>query len=170
MLWNVLFGTCRCFLVSRQPRPRPSPSPRKTRPPPRRAGCATAGGGGGDGALAVWVLDAGGQLHRTGKTPHGEETVLAWQNRFISSSAPASMLRQPVTCGNTQHMHHPSSWFLVCETISREAVAAPPRPRMAINRRHPLFLFSDLPPAQQHRRDTTQSNPGGPKIAVLRAK
>ena len=78
------------------------PKPKKnSTPPPRRAGCATAGGGGGDGALAVWVLDAGGQLHRTGKTPHGEETVLAWQNRFISSSAPASMLRQPVTCGNT---------------------------------------------------------------------
>ena len=50
----------------------------------------------------MWVLDAGGQLHRTGKTPHGEETVLAWQNRFISSSAPASLLRQPVTCGGTQ--------------------------------------------------------------------
>ena len=54
----------------------------------------------------MWVLarDAGGQLHRTGKTPHREETVLAWQNRFTSSSAPASMLRQPVTCGNTQSL------------------------------------------------------------------
>ena len=54
----------------------------------------------------MWVhaRDAGGQFHRTGKTPHREETVLAWQNRFTSSSAPASMLRQPVTCGNTQSL------------------------------------------------------------------
>ena len=34
---SVCCGTCRCFVVSRQPRPRPSPSPRKTRPPPRGA-------------------------------------------------------------------------------------------------------------------------------------
>ena len=41
-------GTCRCFLVSRQPRPRPSPSPRKTRPPP----------------AARWVRDGGRRRRR----------------------------------------------------------------------------------------------------------
>ena len=100
VVWNVsLFPSVAAAASAAEPKPK-----KNSTPPPRRAGCATAGGGGGDGALAVWVLDAGGQLHRTGKTPHGEETVLAWQNRFISSSAPASMLRQPVTCGNT-HDH-----------------------------------------------------------------
>ena len=68
------------------------------------------------------------------------------------------------------HMHHHSSWFLVCETIRER--------RRRHHRDHgwpqaadtPSSFFSDLPPAQLHRRHTTRSNPGGPKIAVLRAK
>ena len=87
LLWNVsLFPSVAAAASAAEPKSK------KTRPPPQRAGCATAGGGGGDGALAVWMPfpRAGGKLHRTGKTPHREEAVLAWQNRFTSSRAPAS--------------------------------------------------------------------------------
>ena len=41
------------------------------------------------------------------------------------------------------------------------------RRRMITSRRHPLFFFSDLPPALQHKPHTTR-NPGGSRIAVLR--